>query len=153
MALGNKEGRVVIITGASAGVGRAQPVPPIFQPEIEADAIVYASRHPRREIYVGMPTIEAIMANKVVPRLLDHYLARTGYESQQYDGREDRHRPDNLWQPVDGDTDHGAHGDFDSRSHSRSPQLWTNLRRSWFIAAGLVLIAGFFTQVFAGNND
>jgi hypothetical protein len=148
-----KEGRVVIMTGASAGVGRAQPVPPIFQPEIEADAIVYASRHPRREIYDGMRPLRQLWPTKLFLVLLDHYLARTGYESQQYDGREDRHRPDNLWQPVDGDTDHGAHGDFDSRSHSRSPQLWTNLHRSWFIAAGLVLIAGFFTQLFAGNKD
>src|SRR5881227_4070516 len=66
---------------------KSQPVPPIYQPEIAAEAIVYASHHPRREIYVGMPTVGAITVNKVVPGLLDQYLARFGYDSQQYDGR------------------------------------------------------------------
>src|SRR5207244_4866954 len=73
---------------------KAQPVPPIYQPEIAAEAIVYASHHPRREIYVGMPTVAAIVGNKLFPGLLDHYLARTGYHSQQYDSPEDRHRRD-----------------------------------------------------------
>ena len=94
---------------------KAQPVPPIYQPEIAAEAIVYGSHHPRREIYVGMPTVGAITVNKVVPGLLDHYLAHFGYDSQQCDGREDRHRPDNLWEPVDDEKDFGAHGKFDSR--------------------------------------
>src|SRR5207249_10782530 len=93
---------------------KSQPVPPIYQPEIAAEAIVYASHYPRREIYVGMTTVGAIVVNKFVPGLLDQYLARFGYDSQQYDGREDRHRPDNLWEPVDKEKDHGAHGHFDS---------------------------------------
>jgi len=119
---------------------KAQPVPPIFQPEVAAEAIVYASHHPRREIYVGMPTVQAIVGNKLFPGLLDHYLARTGYDSQQYDGPEDRHRPDNLWEPVDANQDRGAHGVFDSRAHSVSPQLWTNTHRSWFLLGGLLLL-------------
>src|SRR5207249_6391912 len=93
---------------------KSQPVPPIYQPEIAAEAIVYASHCPRREIYVGMTTVGAIVVNKFVPGLLDQYLACTGYDSQQHDGREDRHRPDNLWEPVDKEKDHGAHGHFDS---------------------------------------
>ena len=117
---------------------KAQPVPPIFQPEVAAEAIVYASHHPRREIYVGMPTVEAIVGNKLFPSLLDHYLARTGYDSQQYDGPEDRQRPNNLWEPVPGD--HGAHGDFDARAHSVSPQLWTNTHRAWLFIGGLLLL-------------
>jgi short-subunit dehydrogenase len=87
---------------------KAQPVPPIFQPEVAAEAIYFAAHNPRREFYVGLPSVEAIVANKIAPGLLDHYLARTGYHSQQHDGAEDPNRPDNLWQPVPGD--HGAHG-------------------------------------------
>jgi NAD(P)-dependent dehydrogenase (short-subunit alcohol dehydrogenase family) len=115
---------------------KAQPVPPIFQPEVAAEAIYFAAHHPRREFFVGWPSMKAIDANKIAPGLLDHYLARTGYDSQQHDGAEDPNRPDNLWQPVAGD--HGAHGTFDARAHSWSPQLWTSEHRS---AVGLGLLA------------
>ena len=118
---------------------KAQPVPPMFQPEIAAKAIVYASHYPRREIYVGMPTVGAIVVNKFFPGLLDHYLARTGYDSQQHDGPEDRHRPDNLWEPVDAKNDYGAHGHFDSRAARHSPQLWTSMHRGLIVAGALVL--------------
>src|SRR2546430_2154975 len=118
---------------------KAQPVPPIYQPEIAAEAIVYASHYPRREIYVGMPTVGAIVVNKFFPGLLDHYLARAGYDSQQHDGAEDRHRPDNLWEPVDAKKDYGAHGHFDSRAARHSPQLWTSMHRGLIAAGGLVL--------------
>ena len=118
---------------------KAQPVPPIFQPEVAAEAIVYASHHPRREMYVGTPTVKAIVGNKIFPGLLDHYLARTGYDSQQYDGAEDRHRPHNLLEPVDANEDRGARGDFDARAHNVSPQLWTNTHRSWLLIGGLLL--------------
>src|SRR3954463_13677326 len=93
---------------------KAQPVPPIFQPEVAAEAIYFAAHNPRREFYVGLPSVEVIVANKIAPGLLDHYLARTGYDSQQHDGAEDPNRPDNLWQPVPGD--YGAHGAFDARA-------------------------------------
>ncbi len=116
---------------------KAQPVPPIFQPEVAARAIYYAALHPeRREYYVGWPTVKAIVGNKLAPSFADHYLARTGYESQQYDGHEDPNRPNNLWEPVPGD--HGAHGDFDSRAHSLSAE-WSVRSHSGFLglAAGL----------------
>ncbi|MBA2744354.1 MAG: SDR family oxidoreductase, partial [Chthoniobacterales bacterium] len=87
---------------------KAQPVPPIYQPEVAADAIVYASHHPRREYCVGLPTVAAIAGDKIAPGLLDHYLANNGYEGQQTSEPEDRDRPDNLFQPIPGD--HGAHG-------------------------------------------
>jgi hypothetical protein len=116
---------------------KAQPVPPIFQPEVAAEAIYFAAHNPRREFYVALPTVEAIAANKIAPSLLDRYLARTGYDSQQYDGTEDPNRRDNLWQPLPGD--HGAHGAFDARARSWSPQLWTNQHRGW-VAAGLVAL-------------
>jgi NAD(P)-dependent dehydrogenase (short-subunit alcohol dehydrogenase family) len=117
---------------------KAQPVPPIFQPEVAAEAIYFAAHHPRREFYVGLPTVGAIVADKIAPGLLDRYLARTGYDSQQYDGAEDPNRLDNLWQPVPGD--HGAHGAFDARARNCSPQWWTNEHRGW-IAAGLIALA------------
>ena len=116
---------------------KAQPVPPIFQPEVGAEAIYFAAHNPRREFYVGLPSVEAIIANKIAPGLLDRYLARTGYDSQQYDGAEDPNRPNNLWQPLAGD--HGAHGAFDARASDWSPQLWTSEHRGW-IAATVVVI-------------
>jgi NAD(P)-dependent dehydrogenase (short-subunit alcohol dehydrogenase family) len=120
---------------------KAQPVPPIFQPEVAAEAIVYASHNPRREIYVGMPTVAAIVGNKIAPGPLDHYLARTGYDAQQYDGPEDRHRPDNLWEPVDAKEDHGAHGAFSSRAARHSAQLWMNMHRGWLVIGGVFVIS------------
>ena len=116
---------------------KAQPVPPIFQPEVAVEAIYFAAHNPRREFYVGMPSVKAIVANKIAPGFLDHFLARTGYDSQQYDGPEDRNRPDNLWQPVPGD--HGAHGAFDARARSWSPQLWTSEHRTLVSLAALAL--------------
>jgi short-subunit dehydrogenase len=107
---------------------KAQPVPPIFQPEVAAEAIYFAAHNPRREFYIGLPTVKAIVADKIAPALVDHYLARTGFDSQQYDGAEDPNRPDNLWQPVPGD--HGAHGTFGARAQSWSPQLWLGEHRA-----------------------
>ena len=122
---------------------KAQPVPPIFQPEVGARAVYWAAHHNRRELYVGLPTVEAIEANKVVPGLLDRYLGRTGYDSQQTNEPEDPNRPNNLWEPVPGD--HGAHGTFDERAHPRSYELWAARYRNW-IAAGLCTVAeaGYF---------
>jgi NAD(P)-dependent dehydrogenase (short-subunit alcohol dehydrogenase family) len=107
---------------------KAQPVPPIFQPEVAAEAIHFAAHNPRREFYIGLPTIKAIIADKIAPGLLDRYLARTGFDSQQYDGDEDPNRANNLWQPVAGD--HGAHGAFDVRAREYSPQFWASEHRS-----------------------
>jgi short-subunit dehydrogenase len=115
---------------------KAQPVPPIFQPEAAAEAVVWASQHRRREIYFGRSSVKAIVANKFFPGLLDHYLAKTGFDSQQFDGLEDPDRPDNLWAPIPGD--HGAHGSFDDRSLDFSPQFELSKNRAWLLAAGLV---------------
>ncbi|PYJ60933.1 MAG: short-chain dehydrogenase [Verrucomicrobia bacterium] len=120
---------------------KAQPVPPIFQPELAAEAIYFAAHHSRREFYVGWPSAKAIVGNKIAPGLGDHFLARTGYESQQYDGSEDPNRAHNLWEPVAGD--HGAHGDFDSRAKSHSAQWWMSKHRGRLalIIAGIALVA------------
>ena len=117
---------------------KAQPVPPIFQPEVAAEAIYFAAHNPRREFYVGLPSVKAIVANKIAPGLLDHIFARTGYDSQQYDGTEDPNRPNNLWHPVLGD--HGAHGAFDTRARNWSPQLWTSEHRT-VLALGFLAFA------------
>ena len=116
---------------------KAQPVPPIFQPEVAAEAIYFAAHNPRREFYVGAPSVAVISINKLAPGLLDYILARTGYDSQQYDGAEDPNRPNNLWQPVPGD--HGAHGAFDARARSWSPQLWTSEHRTLVALAAIGL--------------
>src|SRR5579859_6900609 len=95
---------------------KAQPVPPIFQPELAAQAIVYAAHHTPRELYVGWPTVKAIIGNKMVPWYADWVLARNGYKSQQTDEPRDPAQPDNLWQPLDDRQDYGAHGVFDNRA-------------------------------------
>jgi NAD(P)-dependent dehydrogenase (short-subunit alcohol dehydrogenase family) len=129
---------------------KAQPVPPIFQPEVAAEAIYFAAHNPRREFYVGLPTVEAIVANKIAPGFLDQYLARTGYESQQHDGPEDPNRPDNLWQPVPGD--HGAHGAFGARARKWSPQLWTSEHRSLIALAAVALGISGLIALFKKKN-
>ncbi len=104
-----------------------QPVPPIYQPEVAARGVVYAADHPQRKQYwVGDSTAVTLSAQKFVAPLLDRYLGRTGYKSQQTSDRVDGEQPNNLWEPVDQglDSDHGAHGVFDQQSHAHSPQLW-----------------------------
>src|SRR6201997_3667791 len=116
-----------------------QPVPPIYQPEVAARGVVFAADHPRRKQYwVGASTAATILANRVAPALLDRYLARTGYDSQQTDQPADPGQPANLLQPVDGVTGHdfGAHGVFGDRSHDRRVQLW--LSQHARVSAGLV---------------
>lgn len=115
-----------------------QPVPPIFQPEVAARAIVYAADHHPRELWVGGPTVKAIVGQMFIPGLLDYYLGKTGYRAQQTDEPVTRGRKDNLWKPLPGD--HGAHGSFDSRARGASAELWT--RTHLGILSGLALIAG-----------
>src|SRR5919199_6269431 len=111
-----------------------QPVPPIFQPEVAARAIYWAAHERRRELYVGWPTVKAIVGNKAAPGLADWYLARMGYDAQQTDEPVAPGRRDNLWEPVPGD--HGAHGSFDERARETSAQLWATTHRGLFALAG-----------------
>jgi NAD(P)-dependent dehydrogenase (short-subunit alcohol dehydrogenase family) len=129
-----------------------QPVPPIYQPEVAARAVVFAADHPRRKQYwVGGSTAATIVANKLAPALLDRYLARTGYGSQQTAQAADPGQPDNLLQPVDGinGNDHGAHGAFDDRSHGRSMQMWLSQHAG--AASGLLAGATVAGAVLAGR--
>jgi NAD(P)-dependent dehydrogenase (short-subunit alcohol dehydrogenase family) len=114
----------------------ARPMPPIYQPEVAARAIVHAAHHPtRREYWVGGSTVVTILANRIAPGLLDRYLARAGYESQQSD-RAAPHAGPNLWAPADGPAgDRGAHGAFDDISHPVSHQAALSRRRGRVAAA------------------
>ncbi|MBG0851241.1 SDR family oxidoreductase [Streptomyces spinoverrucosus] len=129
--------------------GRARPVPPVYQPEVAARAIVHAARHGRRrEYWVGGSTVGTLIANAVAPGLLERYLARTGFDAQQDPG--EHGGVGNLWTPADGPhgRDFGAHGRFDEEALSRSRQGWASVNRGrvgWLLAGGglgAVLTAG-----------
>ena len=120
-----------------------QPVPPIYQPEVAARGVVFAADHPgRKEYWVGTSTAATLLANRVVPAVLDRYLARTGYRSQQTEQKVAADRPDNLFHPVDGSDgqDHGPHGIFDDKSHDRSPELW--IAEHARVSSGPLALAG-----------
>ncbi len=119
---------------------KAQPVPPIFQPEVAADAIYWAAHHRRRELYVGRSTVMAIEGQKFAPGLLDVYLGHTGYDSQQIGEPEDPNRPDNLYESVPGDF--AAHGAFDARATDHSTELWLAKNRNWILLGAALAAAG-----------
>jgi short-subunit dehydrogenase len=116
-----------------------QPVAPVFQPEVAARAIVWAATHRRREVYVGISTVKAIVANQVVPGWLDRYLGRTGYQAQQRAAPASDAAPSNLWQPVAGA--HRVHGPFDGEAKRYSSALWLDTHRPLALAAVLSLAA------------
>ena len=120
--------------------GHPRPVPPVFRPEVAAEAVRWAAYARRREVYVGMPTVLTILGNKLAPWLVERRLARTGVESQQIPGEPlDPTRPVNLWEPVG--RDEGAHGRFDGEAKARSLQLWATKHRRGLAAAGLAASA------------
>lgn len=118
---------------------KPRPMGTIYQPEIAAEVIEYASRHPRREFYVGWPTVKAIVGNKIAPWYADWVLARNGFDGQMTDEPEDPNRTHNLWDPLPGD--HGAHGRFDDKARNFSAVSWASMHKG-AIAASLVLVAG-----------
>ncbi|MHA6783265.1 SDR family oxidoreductase [Pseudonocardia saturnea] len=129
---------------------QAQPVPPIYQPEVAGGAVVYAADHPRRrEYWVGASTVGTIIANKIAPGLLDRYLGATGYAAQQTGQPRDPDQPANLWEPADGagGRDFGAHGVFDDRAIRRSPQVWASRHHGLLGAAAVALVALVGAQV------
>ena len=115
-----------------------QPVPPIFQPEVIADAVVYAAEHRRREIWLGWPAIQAIVSDKIAPRLGDRYLAATGFSAQQTSEPIQPDRLDALYEPLPGDC--GAHGEFDDRAKTFSLAWWLSKHRAPLLAAGAAVI-------------
>ena len=130
---------------------KPQPVPPIFEPEVAARAIVYATENDiGREMLVAWPTVKAVFGNKVIPGLLDRWLARVGYGAQQTDEIADPARPDNLWAPLPGD--HGAHGTFGRRAKRRSRELWIRQHRRGLVMAAAVLGTGLAAMMRPGNH-
>ena len=115
-----------------------QPVPPIYQPEVAADAVYWAAHHDRRELYVGRSSVKTIWGNKLAPWLAERKLAKSGYQSQFADKEYDADRPNNLFEPVEGDP--GAHGEFDGKAMSRSVQLELSKNRG-ALGVALALVA------------
>ena len=130
---------------------KAQPVPPIYQPEVIADAVTWVADHNRRQLFIGGSTVIVIQGYKLAPGFGDWYLGKTGYTSQQISKPEDQNRPHNLWEPVDEQYDYGAHGAFDDRARSRSWQLWADTHRGWLALMGAG-IAGGILALLVGRN-
>lgn len=116
-----------------------QPVPPIFQPEVIARSVYWVAHHPRREFTIGLSAVQAILGEKLIPGLLDHYLAAVAYEAQQTQEPVDADRSNNLYDPLPGD--YGARGRFDDRAADYSVQAWLNRYRGWLVLAGASLAA------------
>jgi hypothetical protein len=133
-------GAMAAATLFQTGIVKHLPVPPIYQPEVGAEAVYFVAHNDRREMYVGYPTVEAIVGNKIVPGYADKYLAKGGYKSQQTDEPVEADRQNNLYEPVAGD--HGAHGSFDERAKDFSPQLWANKNRGKVALSALGVAAG-----------
>lgn len=128
---------------------KAQPVPPIFEPELAARAVVWAAYHRRRELYVGWPATQAIVGDKIAPGFADWVLSRSGYEDQMTDEPEDPDRPDNLFDPVPGDP--GMRGSFEHASRDTSIQYGLSINRRW-IAMGAMAAAGIALGLLSGND-
>jgi NAD(P)-dependent dehydrogenase (short-subunit alcohol dehydrogenase family) len=114
---------------------KSRPVGTIFQPEVAARAVAWVADHPRRELAVGWPTIQAIAGDKLIPGVLDHHLARKVYREHLLDEKDDPGRPNNLFEPRDQHRDHGAHGPYDALATARSPALSLSKHRRWIGAA------------------
>ena len=116
-----------------------QPVPPIYQPEVAAQAVVWAADNPdRREHWVGAPTVRTLLGDKLAPWLLDRYLARTGYDAQQTEEPVEPERPSNLWEPLPGDR--GTHGIFAAEARSESVQFWLARHRTLLLGVGAAMV-------------
>jgi short-subunit dehydrogenase len=131
---------------------KAQPVPPIYQPEVAARAIYFGAEHPRRQIWVGFSTVKAILANRLAPGLLDRYLAWVGYQGQLTGEASDPDSPGNLFEPVEGG--YGAHGRFDDRARTEDLEIFTSRHRdaAWLIAF-VTLVAGVGLLIKRRNNN
>jgi NAD(P)-dependent dehydrogenase (short-subunit alcohol dehydrogenase family) len=131
---------------------RPQPVPPIYQPEVAAEAIYHAAHHYRREWYVGGSTALFIPGNKIAPGFGDWYLGKTGIQSQQTDEPADPNAPNNLYEPLPGDR--GAHGRFDRLAHGFSMQLWLDQHRGWLALGGLLgLLGGWYFRTHSRDGS
>lgn len=128
---------------------KPQPMGTIYQPEVAAQAVAHIAKNPQREMYVGYPTVQTILGNKLVPGFLDWYLGETGIEGQQTNEPKDPNRKDNLYEPLPGD--HGAHGTFDDSSWNFSPETWAATHKA--VTWGAVLsVAALAVGLFVSNR-
>jgi hypothetical protein len=128
---------------------KAQPVPPIFQPEVGAEAVYWAAHQRHREVFVGWPTARAIWGQRFIPGVLDHLAARLAWDGQLYDGARDPQQPVDLYEPVPGHQ--GAHGAFDSRARSHSWEIQLTMQASW-LATAVSSVAGVVVRALAGGQ-
>lgn len=128
---------------------KPMPVPPVYQPEVAAEAVHWAAHHRRREVWAGIPTVYTVLGNKIAPIMAEIYLAKTAVSGQQTDEDLPPERPYNLFEPVSGDP--GAHGPFDDRAHARSPQLWASKHRRPLWAGTALVAAGALARL-AGRS-
>jgi hypothetical protein len=128
---------------------KAQPVPPIFQPEVGAEAVYWAAHQRHREVFVGWPTARAIWGQRFLPGVLDHLAARLAWDGQLYDGTRDPSAPVDLYQPVPGHQ--GAHGDFDDRAQRSSWELQVTMQASW-LATAMSGVAGLLIRALGGGH-
>lgn len=137
--------------------GQPRPVGKVYQPEVAGRAIYAAAHDTRKEMLVGLPTVQAVWGNKVASSLLDDYLAATGIKAQQRPERVQRDRKDNLFEPVAGD--HGAHGSFDDEAVDSSAELWITEHKKELglaalgAAAAAVAGVGFMLASRGGNAE
>src|SRR5690348_12262125 len=133
--------------------GQPRPVGKVYQPEVAGRAIYAAAHDTRKEMLVGLPTVEAVWGNKVASSLLDEYLAATGVKAQQRPERVQPDRKDNLFEPVAGD--HGAHGSFDEEAVDSSAELWmTEHKKELGLAAlGAAAVAGVGFMLASRNGN
>jgi short-subunit dehydrogenase len=130
---------------------KAKPVAPIFQPEVAARAIFFAATHERREVWLGWPTVKAILANRVAPGLLDNYLAKVGYSGQLTNKPTAPDAPGNLFKPVPGE--YAAHGRFDDQARTRSYEMFTDRHKTAFLVVAAAIGLAALTHQVAKRLD
>jgi NAD(P)-dependent dehydrogenase (short-subunit alcohol dehydrogenase family) len=126
---------------------QARPTGTIFQPEVAAEAILFAAEHDRRAIMVGYTTVEATLGEKVFPGVLNHYLAKAAWEGAMLPEPTDPNQPDNFWKPVPRDL--GSHGQFDQSAREFSIELWATENRGPLLLGALVVGAGLAALAFS----
>jgi short-subunit dehydrogenase len=127
---------------------KARPTGTIFQPEVAAEAILFAAEHDRREVMVGYTTVEATLGEKVIPGMLDHYLSKAAWNGAMLPEPADPDKPDNFWEPLPGD--HGAHGPFDEKARRFSIQFWASKNRTTLVCGAV--IAGLCAAVLGAGD-
>ena len=127
-----------------------RPVGRIYQPEVAAEAIVFASQHNRKELLVGWPTVQAVAGERIASGLVDRYVARAAWDGA-LEGPERPPRPDNFWQPIESDV--GAHGRFDAEAHGTSLQLWINTHWKSLVPVALGVAAGLAVRMASAGRS